>query len=129
MLSQLEQFAAEHEALKDTWNWIDVRAIAVAEKEVGWLCDYFRAVLMATRPKRVKDLPNVEGLFVRQEVLPVDQFGKLLEMVSSGDILMGPEVVHIRQGGPGQFQPVASYNPRWFERQAAVTQFGIDFKT
>ncbi|SRR6266571_2996078 len=129
MLSQFDEFTSAIEPIKHIWRWIDVRVLAVDERDLGWLCDYLRVVFVATKPTRWKDLPEVEGLLVRHEILPMDGLGDLFAMVGSGDVRLGDEVIHIRQGGSSQFQVATGYSTRWFERPISAGEFGVDCKT
>jgi len=125
----LEQFATEIEPIRDTWRWIDLRILAIDESGLGWLCDSARALLTTSKPHLITGLPEVEGLLARQNILPIEKFRELLETVGSSEIPLDQDVVHVRQGGSGQFQPIPGYNPRWFDRPVSASQFGVDWKT
>ncbi len=131
MLPPFEEFRTDLGRFMDMWRLIDVRVLAVEEPGQGWLCDRLVVMLLDQKMPRPRHLPDVDGLLVRHQALRIEQFSAFLETISSGELRVGQDTVHLRQNGPGpdRFEPITAYSARWRERQASELEFGIDAKT
>lgn len=124
----IQQFLHVVKPFLEDWRSIDLRIIAIHDS-IGYVFSSIRATLDPHQTRKTTTgLPRVDGLLAVHEGWSIDRLPQLLMMLKEGELKVGGEVVQVkRKAGPTEWRPDISMFVRWYDRQSARSEFGIDY--